>query len=129
MTALPQPGKLLTIADYAALPEDEQRRWELLEGNLLMSPSPTPGHMIAVAQLYSLVASRCRQGCASVPDVDLDLELRRRTSPAPHAGPIWSWSARPSCVRVETEGGLLRAGAADARGGRSSRPARGAPTR
>ena len=34
MTAVPQPGRLLTIADYAALPEDDQYRWELLEGNL-----------------------------------------------------------------------------------------------
>jgi hypothetical protein len=47
MSALPQPGRLLTIGDYAALPEDDQHRWELLEGSLLMSPSPTPRHMVA----------------------------------------------------------------------------------
>ena len=51
MTALPQPGPLLTIADYAALPEDDQRRWEFLEGNLVISPSPAPRHMIALARL------------------------------------------------------------------------------
>ena len=40
MTALPHPRRLLTVADYAALPEDNQYRWELLEGNLIMSPNP-----------------------------------------------------------------------------------------
>jgi len=48
MTALPLPlGRLLTIADYAGLPEDDRYRWELQEGNLIMSPSPTPRRMIA----------------------------------------------------------------------------------
>lgn len=45
MTALPMPpGRLLTITEYAALGEDDQYRWELQEGNLVMSPSPSPRH-------------------------------------------------------------------------------------
>ncbi|MGI9092850.1 MAG: hypothetical protein ACR2FF_05285 [Mycobacteriales bacterium] len=41
MTALPAPpGRLLTIAEFAALGEDDRYRWELQEGNLVMSPSP-----------------------------------------------------------------------------------------
>ena len=62
MTALPQPGRLLTIADYAALPEDDQRRWELLEGNLVMSPSPTPRHMIALARLHARLETQLPTG-------------------------------------------------------------------
>jgi hypothetical protein len=43
MTALIQPpGRLLSVRDYAALGEDDRNRWELQEGNLLRSPSPTP---------------------------------------------------------------------------------------
>ncbi len=41
VTALPAPpGRLLTIAEFAALGEDDRYRWELQEGNLVMSPSP-----------------------------------------------------------------------------------------
>jgi hypothetical protein len=41
MSALPQPpSRLLTIADFAALPEDEQHRWELLEGSRYETAEP-----------------------------------------------------------------------------------------
>lgn len=37
MTALTQPpGRLLSIADYAALSEDDRNRWELQEGDTLV---------------------------------------------------------------------------------------------
>lgn len=111
MTALPQPGKLLTIADYAALPEDEQRRWELLEGNLLMSPSPTPRHMIAVARLYSLIESQLPPGLRAVPDVDLDLQLAPADQPGTSRRPDLVVVDGTELQRVETEGGLLRAAA------------------
>ncbi|MBV9823767.1 MAG: Uma2 family endonuclease [Actinobacteria bacterium] len=109
MTALPQPGKLLTIADYAALPEDEHRRWELLEGNLLMSPSPTPRHMIAVAQLYSLLTSQLPAGLRAVPDVDLDLQLAAADQPGTSRRPDLVVVSEAELQRVEAEGGLLRA--------------------
>jgi hypothetical protein len=52
VAALTQPpGRLLSIADYAALGEDDRNRWELQEGNLVMSPSSTPRHMVASAEL------------------------------------------------------------------------------
>lgn len=41
MTALPQPPvHLLTVAEYVELDETESGYTELLEGRLLMSPSP-----------------------------------------------------------------------------------------
>lgn len=50
MTALTQPpGRLLSVPDYAALSEDDRNRWELREGNLVASPSPTPRHMVIAA--------------------------------------------------------------------------------
>src|SRR5437899_8554353 len=76
MTALTQPpGRLLTIADYAALGEDDRNRWELQEGNLVMSPSPTPRHMVAAAELYSQLRSQLPADLRAVPDVDLDVQL------------------------------------------------------
>ena len=43
MTAtLLSPAHLLTIGEYAALGGDEHGRSELMEGNLVMSASPTP---------------------------------------------------------------------------------------
>lgn len=112
MTALPQPGKLLTIADYAALPEDDQRRWELLEGNLLMSPSPTPRHMIGVAQLYGMVDGQLPAGLRAVPDVDLDLQLAPADQPGTSRRPDLVVVSEAELDRVEAEGGLLRASAA-----------------
>nr|MCU0254501.1 Uma2 family endonuclease [Acidobacteriota bacterium] len=40
-----EPGRdrLLTYADYAALPDDG-RRYQLLEGELVMTPSPNAWH-------------------------------------------------------------------------------------
>jgi Uma2 family endonuclease len=112
MTALPQPGKLLTIADYAALPEDDQRRWELLEGNLLMSPSPTPRHMIAVARLHAGVENQLPAGLRAVPDVDLDLQLAPADQPGTSRRPDLVVVSEAELQRVEAEGGLLRAAAA-----------------
>jgi len=112
MTALPQPGKLLTIADYVALPEDDQRRWELLEGNLLMSPRPTPRHMIAVAQLYGLIASQLPPDLRAVPDVDLDLQFARADQPGTSRRPDLVVVSEAELHRVEDEGGLLRAATA-----------------
>src|SRR5689334_21381442 len=112
MTALPQPGKLLSIADYAALPEDDQRRWELLEGNLLMSPSPTPHHMIAPARLYGILEGRLPSGLRAVPDVDLDLQLAPADQPGTCRRPDLVVISEAELRRVENGGGLLRAAAA-----------------
>jgi Uma2 family endonuclease len=110
VTALPQhPTRLFTIAEYAALGEDEHGRTELQEGRLLMSPSPTPDHMIAMARMVVQLAAQVPAGVEVVPDVDIDLELVEPSQPG--------WSRRPDLVivdrtaveRVRREGGLLRA--------------------
>jgi Uma2 family endonuclease len=112
MTALPEPGKLLTIADYAALPEDDQRRWELLEGNLIMSPSPTPGHMVALARLHARIEGQLPRGLRAVPDVDLDLQFAPADQPGTSRRPDLVVVTESEFDRVEAGGGLLRASAA-----------------
>jgi Uma2 family endonuclease len=111
MTALPQPGKLLTIADYAALPEDDQRRWELLEGNLVMSPSPTSRHMVALARLHARIEEQLPPGWRAVPDVDLDLQLAPIDQPGTSRRPDLVVVSEAEFDRVELDGGLLRADA------------------
>ncbi len=110
MTSLPEPpGHLLTIAEYAALGEDDQYRWELQEGNLVMSPSPTPRHMLASGELREQLKPQLPGSLLVIQDVDLDLQL----APSDHPG----LSRRPDLVvvdqvavdRVDAEGGLLRA--------------------
>jgi Uma2 family endonuclease len=109
MSTLPQPGKLLTIADYAALPEDDQRRWELLEGNLITSPSPSPRHMIALARLHARIEDQLPPGLRAVPNVDLDLQLAPMDQPGTSRRPDLVVVTEAEFNRVEVEGGLLRA--------------------
>ena len=111
MTASPQPGQLLTIADFAALPEDDARRWELVEGNLVISPSPTPRHMVVLGELFTELRRQASARRRVVPDVDLDLQLAPAREPATVRRPDLVVVAEEEYVRVGTEGGLLRASA------------------
>lgn len=110
MTALPAtPGRLLTISDYAMLGEDDGYRWELQEGNLVMSPSPSPRHMLASGELRDQLTSQLPPRLRVVQDVDIDLRLAATDQPG--------WSRRPDLVvveqvaveRVDAQGGLLYA--------------------
>lgn len=52
MTAVPlPPAHLLTVGEYAALGEDDSGRSELMEGNLVLSPSPSPDHNMAALRI------------------------------------------------------------------------------
>jgi Uma2 family endonuclease len=110
MTAVTQPpGRLLTIHDYAALGEDDRNRWELQEGNLVMSPSPTPRHMVAAAELYSQLRGQLPQHLRAVPDVDLDVQLAPEEQPGTARRPDLVIVERSEFDRVGRDGGLLRA--------------------
>lgn len=110
MTALTQPpGRLLTIADYAALDEEDRGRWELQEGNLIMSPSPSPRHMVAAAELYVQLRKQLPEDYCAVPDVDIDLDLVPGDEPGTVRRPDLVVVERAEFDRVDAEGGLLRA--------------------
>jgi Uma2 family endonuclease len=51
MSAVPWPDHLLSLDEWAALPEDNTRYFELLDGVLLVSPRPGVDHQLAVAEL------------------------------------------------------------------------------
>jgi Uma2 family endonuclease len=110
MTALTQPpGRLLSIADYAALAEDDRNRWELQEGNLVMSPSRTPRHMVAAAELYIQLRNQLPAKLRAIPDVDLDVELASAGEPGTARRPDLVIVRGSEFDRVDREGGLLRA--------------------
>ncbi|MBB5888926.1 Uma2 family endonuclease [Kutzneria kofuensis] len=54
MTALPSwPDHLLTLDEFAALPEDNTRRYELQEGILIVTPRPVALHQRVLFQLLT----------------------------------------------------------------------------
>jgi Uma2 family endonuclease len=116
MTAMPAPrhdpavpDHPLTVTEYAALGETEHGYTELIEGHLLMSPSPTPSHNIAIGELAFQLRDQLPSVCRTIADIDVDLEL----APAGEPG----FSRRPDLIivertvpkRVQREGGMTRA--------------------
>src|SRR5262245_6988363 len=52
----------LTYADLQALPDDELHRYELIDGELLVSAAPNTAHQIAVGRLHLLLQAACPPG-------------------------------------------------------------------
>lgn len=50
-----RPKSELTYEDYVSFPDDG-RRWELIDGEAYMVPSPTPDHQDLVGRLYRAIA-------------------------------------------------------------------------
>jgi Uma2 family endonuclease len=112
MTALPsQPHRLLTVADYQALGEDpEWVRYELQEGNLVMSPKPIPEHQIAVQELLRQLGGQLPEDVRAIFDVDVDLQLVQASSPGTVRAPDLTVVTRTGLTRRREEGGVLHAG-------------------
>lgn len=65
-----------TYEDYKSLPESETKRYELLEGELLMVPSPTPYHQDISRNLLRLLDDHVRrQSLGKVYAAPLDVVL------------------------------------------------------
>jgi Uma2 family endonuclease len=110
MAELPgPPHHLLTIAEYAALGEQETGYAELLEGRLLMSPGPTPDHNLASAELYHQLRPQLPDQLVVVQDVAVDLELGPAHLPGFSRRPDLVVALREARQRVRAEGGLFRA--------------------
>jgi Uma2 family endonuclease len=81
--AMRQLDRVWTRAEVLALPSDGSR-YELIDGQLLVSPSPRPVHQIALGCLYRIVADyvdRHRIGIASFSPADLDLQSEQVSQP------------------------------------------------
>ncbi len=68
---------VLTYEDYAALPEDG-RRYEVHDGELSVTPAPSPQHQIASRDLFTILHAHVRQrGLGEVLYAPLDVILAR----------------------------------------------------
>jgi len=110
MTAVPlPPAHLLTVGEYAALGEDDSGRSELMEGNLVMSPSPSPDHNMAALRIAVQLLPQLPQDLEVITDVDIDLELAPADQPGFSRRPDVIVVRRSARQRVRIEGGLIRA--------------------
>ncbi|NEE02561.1 Uma2 family endonuclease [Phytoactinopolyspora halotolerans] len=103
------PDRLLTVDEYAALGEVESGYTELIEGRIMMSPSPTPMHNIASFELAAQLKRQLPSHLRVVQDVDLDLEFVASDHPGFSRRPDLVVIEREAVDRVAREGGMLRA--------------------
>lgn len=78
MTALPDwmigsDEGLITVADYEALPEDVCRRIEIVDGMVVLSPSPRRAHQNIAYSLVPALKAATKPEFNTVGDVDLRL--------------------------------------------------------
>jgi len=116
MTAMPAPrhepttpDHPLTIGEYAELGETKSGYTELIEGSLLMSPSPAPNHNIASGELFVQVRQQLPADLRAILDVDVDLGLGPPSEPGFSRRPDLIVVSRDTVRRVASAGGLIRA--------------------
>ena len=102
-------SRLLTIADYLELGEDEHGRTELQEGSLVMSPSPTPDHNLASRRLANALERWAPPDLEVNQDMDVDLQLAPADGPGTVRRPDVIVVRRSARERVRAEGGVTRA--------------------
>lgn len=113
MTALPlqQPEglHLLSVAEYAALPESTDGHFELQEGIVMMSPRPRLDHQAYLIELAAELRQQIPRHLQVIPEVDVDMELVPRGAPGFVRVPDLVVVPRTARKRVRAESGILRA--------------------
>jgi Uma2 family endonuclease len=80
---MPVPTQIMTAERFDALPEEEIRKWELLDGELIEAPSATPKHNMILMTLSALLhtyAVRRKLGVV-LPETDLAVGANTRLRP------------------------------------------------
>lgn len=106
---VPSQPQLLTVSDYLALPEDGDSRYELMEGVLVMSPSPRPRHNVAAARLLVQLAPQVPGHLEVACELDVDLQLVPSREPGTVRQPDLLVFDKAAGHRVDEEGGSLTA--------------------
>jgi Uma2 family endonuclease len=118
VAALPQPGParrweipdhLLTIEEYAALGEIDSGFTELVEGRVVMSPSPSRRHNKAAYLLGRQLESQLPPELDFTLDIDVDLGLAPRGEAGFSRRPDLLITYREANARVDDEDGMYRA--------------------
>lgn len=89
--------------------EVESGYTELIEGRIMMSPSPTPMHNKALYRLATQLEPQLPSHLDMILDVDIDLELVASDQPGFSRRPDLVIIERDAFDRVERDGGILRA--------------------
>jgi Uma2 family endonuclease len=67
------PGRLLTVDDLEDLPLDDDRRYELDDGVLIVSPAPLNIHQLVVARLTAILTAACPEHLTVLPGVGINV--------------------------------------------------------
>lgn len=70
--AWPAAGRPFTVAELDRMPDDG-RRYELLDGVLIVSPRPTTVHQFVAGQLYGILSGACPDDFCVVPEPAVQL--------------------------------------------------------
>ncbi|MEB3984333.1 Uma2 family endonuclease [Mycobacterium sp. 663a-19] len=70
------PRDLVTLEEWDALDLDEARRWELVEGGILMTPRPRPLHQVVSKNLTRLLDERRPDWLVVLQEVEVTVEAR-----------------------------------------------------
>jgi Uma2 family endonuclease len=73
MSAVALPDHLLSLEDWAALPEDNSHRFELVEGTLHVSPRPVSDHQWALMELGYQLRAQLPKSLVALPEVEVVL--------------------------------------------------------
>jgi Uma2 family endonuclease len=76
----PPPGRAFTVADLDRMPDDG-RRYELMDGVLLVSPRPVMGHQWVVASLRDLLQRACPDNLVAVSEPAMQLSADTEFDP------------------------------------------------
>jgi Uma2 family endonuclease len=78
--AWPAAGRPFTVADLDRMPDDG-RRYELLDGALIVSPRPTTVHQVVAGRLYGILSSACPDELCVVPEPAVELGVQTEFDP------------------------------------------------
>jgi Uma2 family endonuclease len=83
MSALDWPHHLLTLDDWAELPETSEFHIEVVEGVLSVAPRPLPLHQLAIGRLAYLIAEQLPAEQIAVGEIEVVIETTPLTVRAP----------------------------------------------
>lgn len=73
MSVLPWPDHLLSLDDWDALPEDNSRQYEVVEGVLQVSPRPASAHQRALIELAYQLREQLPPQLYALPEVEVEV--------------------------------------------------------
>ncbi len=70
------PRDLVTLEEWDALELDEARRWELVEGGIVMTPRPRPLHQLVSRNFSQLIRENLPSSLVVLQEVEITVEAR-----------------------------------------------------